>query len=358
MRYEFVERERATHHVARLCKVLDVSTSGFWAWRKRPPSNRELADRELFGTIAEVYKLSRRTYGVPRMFDELSDRGVHCGRKRIARLMRRNGLVGCHRRGRRPRTTVSDKQAPAAPDLVNRHFHPEAPDALWLTDITYVRTWSGFLYVAVVLDAFSRRVIGWHMADHLRTELVMEALEMALWNRRPPEGQVILHSDRGSQFTSVAFGQRCRDAGIVPSMGRVGTAYDNAMCESFFATLECELLDRETFRTRSEAKLAIFDWIEVFYNRWRRHTSIGSKSPCDYEAAYWDSQPAGKADDAASDPGTIGTLSGLCPEPHPAGSLGAPPPDPHLFPSLTASADHTTAAPNAIGEEAVARDIT
>src|SRR5579872_2148766 len=160
------------------------------------------------------------------------------------------------------------------------------------------------------------------MADHLRTELVTQALEMALWNRRPAEGQVVLHSDRGSQFTSVAFGQRCRDAGIAPSMGRVGSAYDNAMCESFFATLECELLDRETFRTRSQAKLAIFDYIEVFYNRWRRHTSIGSKSPHDYETAYWDGQPTGRADDVAGDFGPIGTVSGLCPEPRAAASLG------------------------------------
>lgn len=333
-----MERERAHHCVARLCKVLDVSTSGFWAWRKRPPSSRELADRALFGKITEVYTLSRDTYGVPRMFDELKDQGIRCGRKRIARLMRQNGLVGCHRRGRRPRTTVPDKQAPAAPDLVNRQFHPDAPDRLWLADITYVRTWSGFLYVAVVIDAFSRRVIGWHMADHLRTELVVQALEMALWNRRPAGGSVILHSDRGSQYTSVAFGQRCRDAGIVPSMGRVGSAYDNAMCESFFATLECELLDRETFRTRSEAKLAIFDWIEVFYNRWRRHTSIGSKSPCDYEATYSQQHPNGEESDPPDDLGKRHPLSGLCPEPRPAGSLGAPPPDPHLFHT---SGDHS-----------------
>jgi putative transposase len=311
--------------------MLEVSTSGFWAWRKRPPSSRALADRELLGRIAEVYKLSDSTYGVPRMFDELYDQGVRCGRKRIARLMRANTLVGCHRRSRRPRTTTPETRAPAAPDLVNRQFHPDAPDTLWLADITYIRTWSGFLYLAVVLDAFSRRVVGWAMRDHLRTELVMEALEMALWNRRPAEGTVILHSDRGSQYRSLAFGQRCRDAGIMPSMGRVGSAYDNAMCESFFATLECELLDRNTYRTRSEAKLSVFHFIEVFYNRWRRHTSLNlsgrSASPVAYEADYWQTHmPGASGDHAPSD-----TLLGLCPKPRPAGSLGAPPPDPHLF---------------------------
>ena len=309
MKFQLVQREKANHSVVRLCKVLGVSTSGYWAWRKRPPSDRELGDRELYAKIADIYRQIRDTYGVPRMYDELVDQGIRCGRKRIARLMRANALVGCHRRRRSPVTTRPATQSSiAAPDLVNRQFHPDAPNRLWLADITYVRTWVGFLYLAVVIDAYSRRVIGWHMADHLRTELVVQALEMALWNRRP-DGAVILHSDRGSQYTSVVYGQRCRQAGVVPSMGSVGDAYDNAMCESFFATLECELLDRETFRNRSEAKLAIFDYIEIFYNRWRRHTGIGSVAPVAYEAAYGEAQ--------ASEPHTIPNLGGTSPQtPH------------------------------------------
>jgi putative transposase len=207
--------------------------------------------------------------------------GVRCGRKRVARLMRVRGLVGCHRR-RRLGTTTREPAAALAPDQVRRQFVAAAPDRLWTTDITYVPTWCGFLYLAVVLDVFSRRIVGWAMADHLRTELVLAAVAMALGNRRPDPG-VILHSDQGCQFTSIAYGDHCRQAGIVPSMGSVGDCYDNAITESFFATLECELLDRATFRSHGEARLAIFDYIEGFYNPHRRHSSLGYATPAAYE---------------------------------------------------------------------------
>jgi putative transposase len=198
--------------------------------------------------------------------------------------MRASSLEGVHRR-RSVTTTVRDHDTAPAPDLVNRAFIADAPNRLWVADITYVPTWSGFLYVAVVVDAFSRLVVGWSMAGHMRTELISDALDMALARRRPSAG-LIHHSDRGSQYTSLAFGRRCREAGIAQSMGSTGDAYDNAMAESFFASLETELLDRTSFRTRADARLAVFDYIEVFYNRQRRHSAVGHLSPVEFERRY------------------------------------------------------------------------
>jgi putative transposase len=267
-----------------MCRVLEVSASGFWAWSKRPPSARALADAELTETIREIHRASRGTYGVPRVHAELRDSGIRCSRKRVARLMRAAGLEGVHRR-RSAHTTVQDRDKAPAPDLVERMFSANCPNALWVADITYVPTWQGFLYLAVVLDAFSRRVVGWSMAGHLRTELILDALDMAISRRRPGEG-LIHHSDRGTQYTSIAFGRRCRDAGISLSMGSTGDAYDNAMAESFFASLETELIDRTSFRTRAEARLAVFDYIEAFYNPHRRHSAIGYLSPAEFERRY------------------------------------------------------------------------
>lgn len=220
-------------------------------------------------------------YGAPRIHAELVEDGVRCGRKRVARLMRAARIVGCHRR-RAPRTTQREAGAVPAPDRVERQFSADASNQLWTADITYVPTWSGLLYLAVVLDVYSRRIVGWAMADHLRTELVVSALEMAIWNRRPVQG-VIHHSDQGSQYTSIAFGQRCQTAGVVPSMGSRSDCYDNAITESFFATLECELLQRHTFRTHTEARTALFEYIEGFYNRQRRHSALGYLSPVAFE---------------------------------------------------------------------------
>ena len=198
-------------------------------------------------------------------------------------LLREWGLAGVSRRTR-TRTTRRDHDARPAPDLVERHFVASRPDALWVADVTYVPTWAGFVYLAVVVDAFSRRVVGGSMATHLRTELVLEALNMALWQRRPKN--VIHHSDQGCQYTSFAFGKRCRLMGVQPSMGSVGDCYDNAMAESFFATLECELIDRHSFKTQADAKMAIFAFIEGWYNPHRRHSSLGQQSPLNYENNY------------------------------------------------------------------------
>lgn len=281
MAFEFVEREKAHHPVTRLCRVLDVSTSGSYAWRARGYSARCQADTELTECIRTIHRTSRETYGAPRVHADLRAQGVRCGRKRVARLMRAAGIVGCHRR-RRVRTTRREPRAVPAPDRVQRRFVASAPNQLWTADITYIPTWSGFLYLAVVLDVFSRRIVGWAMANHLRSELVVSALEMALWNRRPAKG-VIHHSDQGSQYTSIAFGNHCQQAGIVSSMGSAGDCYDNAITEAFFATLECELLHRHTFRTHAEARTTLFDYIEGFYNTHRRHSALGYSSPAAYE---------------------------------------------------------------------------
>ncbi len=263
-----------------LCRQLGVSASGYYAWRGRRPSARERADRALTDRIRTIHTHSRGTYGRPRIHAELSADGTRVGGKRIARLMRAAGVEGISRR-RRARTTLRARDARPAPDLVERDFQAVGPDRLWVADITYVPTWAGFLYLAVVLDAWSRRVVGWSMATHLRTELVLDALNMAVWQRQPRA--VIHHSDQGTQYTSIAFGLRCKKAGVRPSMGSVGDCYDNALCESFFATLECELLDRCRFRTHAEAQLAIFDFIEGFYNPHRRHSALDYLSPMCYE---------------------------------------------------------------------------
>jgi putative transposase len=223
------------------------------------------------------------TYGAPRVHAQLRADGEKHGRKRIARLMRMAGLVGASRRRAGVTTTRRDKEARPAPDLVDRNFVAVRPNQLWVADITFVPTASGFLYLAVVLDAWSRKIVGWSMANHLRAELVVDALEMAIGQRRP--GDVIHHSDQGSQYTSLAFGKRCQEAGVRPSTGSVGDAYDNAMCESFFATLECELLDRRRFMSQAEARMACFSFIEGWYNPVRLHSALGYQSPIAYELA-------------------------------------------------------------------------
>ena len=233
--------------------------------------------------IRTVHASSRETYGAPRVQAALKAGGEKHGRKRIARLMRAAGLVGASRRRSGVTTTRRDKEARPAPDLVDRNFVASRPNQLWVADITFVPTASGFLYLAVVLDAWSRKLVGWSMANHLRTELVLDALEMAIGQRRP-DG-VIHHSDQGSQYTSLAFGKRCKEAGVRPSMGSVGDAYDNAMCESFFATLECELLERRRFASQAEAKIACFSFIEGWYNPARLHSALGYRSPIAYEHA-------------------------------------------------------------------------
>jgi len=274
-----VSENRAAYPIASMCRVLGVSTSGYYAWAKRAPSRHAQTDALLLSHIRAAHAASYGTYGAPRIHAELRANGLCVGRKRVARLMAAAGLVGVSRR-RFVRTTVrcGGRQAP---DLVDRKFTAEKPNLLWVADITYVPTAAGFLYLAVVLDACSRRIVGWAMGTKLVTRLVLDALEMALATRRPTG--VIHHSDQGSQYTSIEFGQRCRAAGVRPSMGSVGDAYDNAMCESFFATLECELLARRRFENQAAARTAVFAFIEGFYNRRRRHSAIGYLSPIDYE---------------------------------------------------------------------------
>jgi transposase InsO family protein len=269
--------------VAVACRMLRVSTSGYYEQRGRPPSPRAVADEALSAQIREIHTCSRGTYGVPRVHAELRlGRGVRCGRKRVARLMCAARLCGIYRRrGKRARPAP-----PVHEDLVRRRFIAEAPDRLWLTDITEHPTREGKVYLAAVLDVYARRIVGWSIADHLRTELVVDALEMARWRRRPAPGRTVLHSDRGAQYTSWAFGHRLREAGLLGSMGRVGSAYDNAMMESFFGTLQRELLDRRRWATRKELASAIFEWIEAWYNPRRRHTSIDNLSPVNYERLY------------------------------------------------------------------------
>ena len=244
---------QAVYSVRRMCALLGVSASGYYAWSRRGRSERARSNEELLARIRSIHERSRGTYGAPRIHAELVASGTPISRKRVARLMREVGLQGASRR-RWATTTMRDKKVRPAPDLVERNFMAEGRDRLWVGDITYIPTWAGFLYLAVVVDAWSRRVVGWSMASHLRTELVLEALNMALEQRRP-EG-VIHHSDQGTQYTSIVFGARCREAGVRPSMGSVGDCFDNALCESFFATLECELLDRRRFKNQEEARRA------------------------------------------------------------------------------------------------------
>jgi putative transposase len=278
-----LKANQAEYSVRAMCRVLDVSPSGFYAARKRPLSTRAREDLLLSARLERAHKESRGTYGAPRLHAELQAEGVHVGRKRVARLMRLAGLVGVHRR-KRVFTTVRDKDARVSDDLVQRRFLADRPDKLWVADITYVPTWAGFLYLAIVLDTWSRRIVGWAMSTSLRTEVVLDALNMALWQRQPTN--VVHHSDHGCQYTSIAFGLRCKEAGVRPSMGTVGDAFDNAMCESFFGTLECELLDRRRFRTQAEARMAVFEYIEGFYNPRRRHSALGYESPISYERKH------------------------------------------------------------------------
>ncbi len=275
---------QATYPVRAMCRVLGVSPSGYYAWLNREPSDRAKRDAELVVKIKKIHADNRGVYGRPRIYAELKEEDEQVGEKRVGRLMKQEGIEGASRRRKGPKTTKKDKDARPAADLVERDFQTDGPDQLWVADITYIPTWAGFLYLAVVLDAWSRRIVGWAMATHLRTELVLDALNMAVWQRKP--AQVVHHSDQGTQYTSIAFGLRCKEISVRPSMGSVGDAYDNAMCESFFATLECELLDQQRFKTQAEARMAVFDFIEGFYNPRRRHSALGQISPINFERRH------------------------------------------------------------------------
>ena len=281
--FRLIDAERASYPVAMLCRMLGVSKSGYYAWRSRPPSRRSQENNALTEKIREIHQRSRQTYGSPRVHAELRSLGVRCGRRRVARLMRVASLRGCMR-GRKRRTTRRDPRATPAPDLLRRDFVAGEPNKIWLADITYVPTQEGFLYLAFIRDTHSRRIVGWSMDSHMRTELVVDALEMAIWKRRPSAG-LVHHSDRGVQYTAISFGKRLEEVGIIPSMGGTGSALDNAMAESFIATLKTELMHRRRFPDREVARSAIFEYLEGFYNRRRLHSALSYRSPADYEEA-------------------------------------------------------------------------
>ena len=282
-RYRFIVAEQAVYPIAVLCRVLGVARSGYYVWLHRRVSARQQANLVLTEQIRGIHADSRHSYGSPRIHAALQQQGICCSRKRVARLMQQATLVGCRLR-RRARTTRAEPTHQPAPNLVARQFTVDVLDQLWVGDITYVPTWEGWLYLAVLVDACSRRVVGWAMAEHLGGALTQDALAMAL-TRRQPTAELVHHSDRGSQYTAAAYQTLLTQHGVSVSMSRAGDCYDNALVESFFATLKTELIDRQPWPTRRAARHAIFDWIEGFYNRRRLHSALGYQSPIDFEEA-------------------------------------------------------------------------
>lgn len=281
--------EKDNFPVTLMCRVLEVSTSGYYAWRTRGQSDRTVENEQLTAKIVEVHQDSRRTYGSPRVHAELVAQGFEVSRNRVARLMRKEGIVG-RRKPRFRKTTDSDHKLPVADNVLDRQFVADEPDRAWVADITYIWTQQGWLYLAVILDLFSRRVVGWSMADHMRTELVMDALRAALGSRLPSEAGLLFHSDRGSQYASGDYQQALDANGITCSMSRRGNCWDNAVAESFFSTLKTELVHNVIFLTRDSARNAIAEWIQMFYNSKRRHSSLGYATPLEAEQRYYDSQ--------------------------------------------------------------------
>ncbi len=281
MRFVFIRRHAGEFPLGRMCQILEVSPSGYYAWLRRPESRRSRDDRRLLTEIRAIHRQSRRTYGSPRIYRELCERKHRCGRHRVARLMRQDGLEGTFRRRFRV-TTNSKHRWPVAPNRLERRFEVETPDTVWAGDITYIWTREGWLYLAVLLDLCSRRVVGWSMSSRLTRRLPRAALEMAIGRRRPA-APILHHSDRGSQYASKDYRQALSDAGFTVSMSRRGDCYDNAPVESFFATLKKELVAGHVFYSRRQARREIVDYIEGFYNCWRRHSSLGHISPAAFE---------------------------------------------------------------------------
>jgi putative transposase len=283
VRFNTVEAEKAYFPVRVLCQVLQVSVSGFYSWRKRGPSQRAREDEQLKVHIRAAHKASRGRYGSPRVQKDLCAQDQHVGRKRVARLMKADGLAA-RRKRRFRRTTDSTHQHPVAPNLLDRQFTVDAPNAVWVTDITYIWTQEGWLYLAAILDLYSRKVVGWAVDESLERHLALDALAMALSNRRPARG-LLHHSDRGVQYASDDYQKALKKDGLICSMSRKGDCWDNAVAESFFATLKAELVYLTEYRTRAEARASLFEYIEVFYNRQRRHSAIGYVSPSQFEIA-------------------------------------------------------------------------
>jgi putative transposase len=282
VRYTVVERLRLLYPVTLICKVLEVSPSGYYAWKRRPESAHSRVDRRLRKDIRVIFEESRETYGTPRVHDELRDLGIRCSRKRVARLMKEDQLVP--KKARRFRvTTISAPSHEKAPNILNRQFQVDAPDTAWAGDITYLWTPDGWLYLAVLLDLYSRRVISWALSTEITQDLSLAALDRAVFERNPGAG-LLHHTDRGSQYTSNDYRQRLKDSGLIASMSRKGDCWDNAVAESFFATLKVELGD--SFSSREAARTALIDYIEIFYNRKRRHTSLGGLTPVQAETLF------------------------------------------------------------------------
>ena len=292
MKYRFIDSEKPHHKVSHLCRVLGVTRAAYYASKKRGPSARQLHDEALSDWIEHFFERSRNTYGAPRIHADFTlELGVPVGRKRVARLMRGLGIAGVSKRhGRRP-VPKMPPECEAAPDLIKRHFHASAPDEFWSADITYIRTREGWLYLALVMDVFSRRIVGWSMAERLHAGIVVDAVRMALTRRNPPPG-LIHHSDRGSQYRSLLFGETLAGSKIAPSMGSRGDAYDNAITESVMSTIKSELVEHQVFESKDLARLAVLDYIECFYNPHRRHSSLGHLSPMEFEAIMIPAAPA------------------------------------------------------------------
>jgi putative transposase len=291
-RYRFIDVEKAWYPLALLCRVLAVARAGYYAWRERGLSLRAQRDAALTKELIRLHGASRQTYGVPRLHADLKAAGWRVGRKRVARLLRLAGLQGVSRRRGTPRTTITDPSAAVAPNVLRRQFTAAAPDRAWVGDITYLPTAEGWLYLASLVDVYSRRVVGWALADHLRTELALEALQLALGQRHPAAGTLVHHTDRGCQYTARTYQAVLALQGITPSMSRAGNCYDNAMAESFNATIKGELVAQTHWATREEARTAVFEWITVFYNRQRRHSSLGYQTPVGFETSKGITQAA------------------------------------------------------------------
>jgi len=293
VRYRFIQEHKGQFSITTLCRVMEVALSGFYDWRNAPPSKRQEQNALLLAQIQNIHQASRQSYGSPRIYQELREQGVVCGRNRVARLMREHQLRARQKR-RYQVTTQSQHDLPVSENVLERQFTAQAPDQRWAGDITYLWTREGWLYLAVVLDLFSRRVVGWSMQSTLETRLVHDALSMAQQARKPEAG-LLHHSDRGSQYASHSYQEQLRRHGMVCSMSRRGNCWDNAVVESFFSTLKSELICDQPYRTRAQARSAVFEYIEVWYNRKRRHSTLGYISPVQFERQYNNREPEGLA---------------------------------------------------------------
>jgi len=285
MRFGFIRAEKAYFPVKAMCRILQVKRSGYYTCLKRPKSVHSREDEALVAKIKVIHRMSKGVYGSPRIHEEMKAQGFDVGRKRIARLMRKNGITGTKPKRFR-RTTDSSHGEPVAENVLDRRFEAEGPDQAWVTDITYIRTWEGWVYLAVVIDLFSRRVVGWSMAEHMRLDLALDALRMALGERMPQHGNLVHHSDRGSQYASGVYRKVLEENGITCSMSRKGDCWDNAVAESFFATLKKELIFRHSWPTINGVMTAVREYIALFYNPRRRHSFLGFLSPMEYERLF------------------------------------------------------------------------